>query len=115
MIASPRPIWIPGFELQAGSVAGGPLYLLDWTLLGPNHTALRFVLINTGGTILTATPEAGYDGAHAEVGPLAPAAFQVQPGTAYGDPYGVDEMRPWWRFSVSGTGDFMWGVQGIER
>jgi len=118
---SPHPRWVKPTQLDhhgnltPDSVAGSKL-LFDWERLGIFNTALRFVINNTGGGVLTVTPEAAYtDAGPPEVGTQAPAAFTVGPGEAYGDPYGMDEMRPYWRLWVSGNSTFEWGVLGVSR
>ena len=111
---TPKPLWVK--PLTSGSVAGGPQLLFDWEDLGLTWSALRFVVINDGAGLLTVTPEAGYTSAGpASAGALAPVAFTVAAGQAYGDPYGIDEMRPWWRVWISGTSSYRWGVLGLER
>lgn len=118
-VTSPVPRLIAPGDLITyldGNVSGNPILLFDWALLGKFYTAIRFVLINTGAAVLTVTPQAAYlpDGPP-EVGSLAPVAFTVQPGECYGDPYGIDEMRPYWRVWVNGSTTFKWGILGIPR
>lgn len=71
--------------------------------------------MNDGGGLLTATPEASYDGVLVEAGPVAPVAFTVAAGYCYGDPYGIDEMRPFGRLWVSGNSSGRWAIQAIRR
>lgn len=115
-VATAAADWLPGYGLVAFEVAGTPLLLCDWIEIGVEYTALRFVVIcDTGGPV-TVTPQAAYasDGP-AEVGTIAPEAFVVGVGESYGDPYGIDEMRPFWRLSANGTGTGRWGVLGVRR
>lgn len=113
-VLSPRPRWEK--PLAAGVAAGVPLLLFDWELLGFRNSALRFVGINDGASPLIFTPEAAYhEAGPAETGStsVAPQPFTVPAGECFGDPYGIDEMRPYWRFWVDGSGAFRWGVLGI--
>jgi hypothetical protein len=121
-VTTPPPEWLQ--KLTDFAVAGGPVFLTaglpgangaGWVRWGDLASALRFIVVNAGAGDLTVTPEASYDGVHAEVGTLAPVAFTVVAGTSYGDPYGIDESRPYWRLSVSGASSGQWGVQGIKR
>jgi hypothetical protein len=114
-VASNPAKWIPGFELKAFTSTPVASYLFDWNNMGGNWTALRFVVVNEGAGELTVTPECSYDGIHVEQGREAPLAFTVAAGYSYGDPYGIDEMRPYWRLSVSGDSSGKWGLLGIPR
>ena len=82
---------------------------------GDSSDALRFVCVNSGSGSLVCTPEASYDGILPEQGNFAPVAFTVNSGYSYGDPYGVDEMRPWWRFWLNGISSGQWGVLRLRR
>jgi hypothetical protein len=88
--------------------------MFDFEDLG--STGFRFVIVNTGAGDLTVTPEAAYTAAGpAETSPDAPQPFVVPAGEAWGDAYGVDEFRPYWRLWVDGTSDFTWGVLALRR
>jgi hypothetical protein len=104
----------PALPAQAFNNAGTNL-LFDFADLGHRHTALRFVVRVDSGTP-TFTPEASYfPTGPAESGRAAPASFTVPVGQCYGDPYGIDEMRPYWRLWIAGTATGAWGVLGISR
>lgn len=104
----------PTLPAQAFSNVGTNL-LFDFQDLGHRYSALRLVgKVDTGSAVFT--PEASYFPAGpAESGVAAPQPFTVGAGQCYGDPYGIDEMRPFWRLWISGSADGSWGVLGIPR
>jgi hypothetical protein len=104
----------PSLAAQAFNNVGTNL-LFDFQRLSQKYSALRFIArVDSGNP--TFTPETTYfPGGPAEAGIMAPQPFTVAVGHCYGDPYGIDEMRPYWRLWISGTATGAWGVLGIPR
>jgi hypothetical protein len=114
LAGQPPRVLDPNLPGQAFTNSGTNL-LFDFVDLGHRYTGLRLVArADTGAP--TFTPEASYFPAGpAEVGAMAPQPFSLAAGQCYGDPYGIDEMRPYWRLWVAGVATGAWGVLGIPR
>ena len=114
-VSSSPARYVPGYELQRFSVAGGPLLLFDWTQF-PASTGLCFVVINEGAGQLTVTPESSFDGVHVQAGPGTPIPWTLEAGYCGGDEYGIDlGLKVYWRLWVSGTSSGQWGLREIPR
>jgi hypothetical protein len=115
--AAPRPV--KGCEWIAYDASGGLIFPFGdpgqnyWMRLGIDYTGLVFVIVPSLGST-TAYPEATFNQADVDTGPLAPESFTATVGVCQSRAVGLDIMHPYWRLSLNG-GRGQVAILGIPR